>query len=254
MTEATEAPAVEEQQLPTVTPASAETEAVIQSRAVSLYTLTDGLVIDSDAKLDAAAEYLSMVRALRREIAHDFGEPATAARKLWEMIRERFTKHDNPAKEAESRLKDKVGAYHRQRALERQQQIEAAERQAAATKADSDARGQEFDALMEAGDTEGAQAVLDETPTPAPPPAAVGAPKTKGMSVRETWKAEVVNLDALIKAAAGGDSNARSCFDGEPVKKAVTAAASRVAKGMMSRMSVPGVRAYPDTTVAGGRR
>lgn len=254
MTEATAVPErTEEEQLPIVVPATPETVAVIVTRATTLLDRVKALVIEDDAGLETAADHLSDVRALRREVAHDLGEPATAARKLWEMIRERFTRHDNPLKAAETMLKDKVGAYHRQRALERQQQIDAADAQAKAHETDGAARDLEAERLMDAGDFEGAQAVLDETPTPAPA-RPTSAPKTKGISVGETWKAEVLNLDMLIKAAAGGDPTARSCFAGEPVKKAVTAAASKVAKGMMSNMNVPGVRAYPEPRVAAGKR
>lgn len=255
MTNAPQTPEpVEEAQLPTVVPASAETEAAIASRGLTLYAQIDALVIESDADLDVASEHLSNVRALRREIDGDFGEPARAARKLWEMIRERFTKYDNPAKDVEATLKDKGGAYHQKRARERQAQIDAAARQAESRKVDDEARLAEAEQLEAAGDHEAAAAVLDEAPTPAPP-ATVDAPPTKGMSVRETWKAEITSIDKLIEAAGKKDGEvARSILSDPKVVKAATSVASIIAKGMKANMKVPGVRAYPDTTVAGGKR
>ncbi len=254
MTESNAAP--EAEVLPIVVPASPETVAVIVSRASTLHGEVEALVIEDDVGLEVASELLAAVRSCRKEIDTDLGEPAREARKLWEMIRQRFTKHDNPLKAAETAIKDAVKAYHQKVARDRQAAIEAAEAQAAAKKTDDAARGREFDALVDAGDEEGAAAVLEEAPTPAPA-RATSAPKTEGLTVRENWKAEVTSIGKLIKAAAGsgdGAAVALSILSGPKVVAAATTAASQIAKGMKANMNVPGVRAYDDPIVGARKK
>jgi len=254
MTEPTTLPATpEEAPLPVVVPAKPETVAVIVTRASVLHEQVEALAITDEAGLETAAELLAAVKAFRREVFTDLGEPAAAARKLWDMIRERFTKHDDPLKDDEVAIKDKVKAFHRKLALERQQAIDAAESQRQAADTEDDAKLAEAEQLEAAGDHEGAEAVLAEPRTTAPA-RMTSPPKTKGMSIRENWKAEIVSIKSLIEAAASGDSVAFGILAHEKVSKAAASVASQVAKGMKANMNVPGVRAYDDGIVSGGKR
>lgn len=254
MTEAAEEPQkAEAAQLALVVPASEEAEAVVVARALTLHEQIVALVIESDADLEKAADLLAANKTLQGVVGHDLGEPAAEAYKLWKMIRARFTKYDDPLKADETVLKTKVGDYHRRAARLREQEIEAAQAQAKAHDEDQTARAAEAEALLDAGDDEGAQAVLDEAPTPAPA-RPTSAPKTKGLSVREIWRAEITSMQDLILAAAEGDTVAFSILSDAKVRQAAATAASAIAKGMKANMKVPGVRAYPDTGVAAGKR
>jgi hypothetical protein len=255
LTESNAAPSTPEAEvLPVVVPAAPEKVAVIVTRATTLHDQVAALAIVDDAGLIDASDLLASVRAFRKEVDTDLGEPARAARKLWEMIRERFTKHDNPLKADETAIKDAVKAHHQKVARDRQAAIDAAEAQAAARQTEEAARGREFDALVDAGDEEGAAAVLEEAPTPAPA-RPVSAPKTDGLTVRENWKAEVTSIEKLIQAAASGvDSVALSILSGPKVVAAATTAASQIAKGMKANLKVPGVRSYDDPIVGARKK
>jgi hypothetical protein len=254
MIEPTTLPATpEEAPLPVVVPAKAETVAVIVTRASSLHQQVEALTIENDDALETAADLLGAVKAFRKEVDTDLGEPARVAHTLWQMIRERFTKHDDPLKADEGTIKGKVQAYYRKRELEREQQIEAAKTQAAARETDEAARDTEAEALLDAGEFEAAEAVLAE-PTPPPASPATTAPKTKGMSVRDNWKAEIFSMEKVYEAAAKGDTVAQGILCDKKVIKAAESVASQSAKGMKAKMAVPGVRAYNDPVVSGGKR
>lgn len=90
-------------------------------------------------------------------------------------------------------------------------------------------------------------------PTPAlvmlmesPPCAAVAVPlpKAKGVSTRTIYRARVVDLPALVKAAAAGDELAMSLL---VVNEKLLAT---LATGRKGALSIPGVEAYEEQTLA----
>lgn len=97
-----------------------------------------------------------------------------------------------------------------------------------------------------AGDHERAQHALEEAAAPPPPPPVVMAapPRAAGVSVRQIWKAECTDLDALIKAAAAGHQLARACLVADP--KVLGAQA----RALQERFVVPGVRVWPEDSMA----
>lgn len=70
------------------------------------------------------------------------------------------------------------------------------------------------------------------------------APRVAGVALRSVWKAQVEDLDALIKAAASGDTLARSCL------MADTKVLGQHAKSLKENFKVPGVNVWEDKTVA----
>lgn len=98
-----------------------------------------------------------------------------------------------------------------------------------------------------AGDAERAQAALDAAAAPPPPPPVAPmaeAPKAAGTSVRKLWKAECTDLDALIKAAAAGNQLARSVLICD------TKALGAQARALQNRLVIPGVRVWPEDSLA----
>ncbi len=104
----------------------------------------------------------------------------------------------------------------------------------------------EAEEAQKAGDGERAQRALEEAATPPPPPPVVlqEAPRAAGTSVRQLWKAECTDLDALIKAAAAGHQLARACLVADP--KVLGAQARALKDGF----KVPGIRCWPEDSLA----
>jgi hypothetical protein len=85
-----------------------------------------------------------------------------------------------------------------------------------------------------------AQTLVSFAPTSA-------APKAAGIATREVWYSEVTDLDALIKAAAAGNSSARECL---MANDKVLGAKVRSLKGALS---LPGVRVWSENAIAARR-
>jgi hypothetical protein len=239
--------------LPVPVAASAEVVSQIESRESTLHGQIEELVIESPETLQYAVDLLEANTALQKVVDEDLGEPKRIGRKLWESLNDSYNRYMKPLKTDESTLKSKIGTYHSAVEIARTAEIEAAKKQAETNAADEAARDEHVEALVDAGEFEKAEAVLDKKPTvSAPPPAAPAAPT--GVSFRETWKAEIFDLPKLIEAAAAGDSNALGILTDDKVKAAATSVASQLAKALKSKTSVPGVKAYAEKTVSKGKK
>jgi hypothetical protein len=75
------------------------------------------------------------------------------------------------------------------------------------------------------------------------PPQSAGQERANGASYRENWKAEVVDLTALVKAVAEG-SVPVTCL------KPDTAELNRLAKVFKNTRKIEGVRQYAETVQA----
>ena len=148
--------------------------------------------------------------------------------------------------EAEGVLKRSLSAY--QDAEQKRQREEAARIEAEQKAAEEESRLAEAEELEKAGEHEAAAQVLDEPIVTAPPPApAASAPKVKGVSMRETWSAEVVDLLKLVKAVAAGT-----------VPLAAVQANGKVlneqARSLKAELRWPGIKVHRGTSVAAGGR
>ena len=71
------------------------------------------------------------------------------------------------------------------------------------------------------------------------------APKAEGLSTRQTWKAEVTDINALIDAAAKpGNEHLRAFLIAD------TKALAQAAKAMRAQARIPGVRIYTEESLA----
>lgn len=151
---------------------------------------------------------------------------------------------------------------------ERERLAELARQQREAEAAERKAR-EEADKAMAAGDTQAMTAALVaaeeassqreaaedavELAEVAPVAAMVAAPvKAAGISGRVTWKAEVVDLGALVTAAA----NALAKGDDSLLAHLLpnTTSLGQVAKALKDKARIPGVRVYGEESLAVRRR
>lgn len=221
-------------------PITIATPEVADDRATCAAVVAEAraLVVADQASLDAAGAFLRRVASAKKAVEAKLKpavDAAHAAHKSLTALRSELTA---PLDAARAAVEPKVIAYQdaERRRLAEEAAAEAARRRAAA-------EAEIMAAAMQAeaeGQPEAAAAILDETPIVIAAPAVV-APRTEGVSVRETWKAEVFDFAALV---ANGDPAYllpnQSALDG-------------IARALKGAARVPGVRfvAVRSTSVRG---
>jgi DNA repair exonuclease SbcCD ATPase subunit len=127
-----------------------------------------------------------------------------------------------------------------------EQVLERAEGNAAAIQAQAAVQAAEtLDRAEE--DAAALQSLAATAPAPIARIAVPAPAKAQGMSVRENWKAEVLDLDAVVNAAAAGDANARG------ILQVNQTALNGLARSLKAQLRIPGVRAYDEPVVAARR-
>lgn len=200
------------------------------------------MVVSSKDEHEVAVEAMKTLRGVEKKLT-DHYEPTRkaldTAKKELLLARDKMIQ---PFAEARVVIGQKVDAYEAEQA-----RIAAEERRAkeeAARKVDEERRLLEAIAAEEAGDTELAEAIVQE-PVPAPvvhiePQIA----KVAGVSVRESWRAEVVDLLALIRHCAATGTTA--------YLQPNLVALNQQARSLRSELRIPGVRTYAEKIRAFG--
>ena len=214
----------------------------LESKALALVDYARSLQITNQPSYDQVTNALLDVKGARKAIAahHD---PTIAdtnkAHKTALAAKERF---DRPLKEVEVILKLGIRTWdNEQERLRLEAQRRADEE---AQRQNEEARLQQGIAAEQNGASEADVQAIVEAPSAAPPP--VVAPtyqKRQGVSVRENWKAEVVNLDLLVQAVAQHKAPL-NCLQANQV------ALNQLARAQKQALSIPGVRAVNDAVVS----
>lgn len=219
-----------------------EPEAVkeIEQRELSLRSQAEILKISDQKDYDYANQIGKQVAIALKKV-DEFCDPVIeAAHKTHKAALEQKKKLAAPFEAIASTIKTKMIAYYRA-----EQERIARERKEAEEKAKKEAEEKalaEAQALQDAGMAEAADAILDA-------PVAVERvnipeiPKPDGISYRETWSAEVVDLMTLVKAVAEGKA---------PIAylEANTQALNTAARAFKGTVEIPGVRIKKDTILA----
>lgn len=166
-----------------------------QARASACVTQARALVVEDQLSLDLAGTLLREGAQLKAGIVARLAPAKDAAHKAHKAITALERDLCEPIDAARSIITPKVLAYQdaERRRLEAEARAEA-ERLRVQAEADRQEAVKELDAM---GETELACEVLD-APAPVIAPVRVAAPATAGVSVRETWSAEVYDFAALV--------------------------------------------------------
>lgn len=144
-------------------------------------------------------------------------------------------------------IDDKLLVYSREQ--ERLRREEEEKLRKLAEKLDEERRLSEAEALVAAGvPEEAALSVLDQPSTMPAPSIPSAVPKVAGLSMRETWRAEVVDAVALVQFAAMHPEMMPSLV--LPNGPGLNA----LARSQKGALSIPGVRAVREEAVSGSRR
>jgi hypothetical protein len=211
-------------------------EAVARAAAARL------LKIEDVGMYEYVAEELKANKTLQKAAHEAFDPICDANHKAWQVALTQRKAVIDPLEAEERYLKARVSDW-----LLREEQRVAAiarvEREAADQRA-LEAREAEIEEAEAGGATvEEVKAIAERPVTvtlpPAPPPPA----RVAGVSGRETWTAEVTDLQALVRHVANNPQHLNLLVANQTAINALV-------RGLKSMMNVPGVRVYRYGTVA----
>jgi len=214
----------------------------LEQEALSWPERARGIRISDQSSYNSAARLLLDIAALTRRIQEHhkpIKDAAYAAHKAAVAAEKRLL---DPLAEATAILKKAISIWEAdQERLRLETERKARE---AAAKIEEEFRLEQAVAAQEAGADEATVDQILATPIRIPVP--VAAPtfeRAKGVGTQQRWKAEVIDLRALCREIAEGR------LPEEYVIPNMTALNAR-ARAEKQAMSIPGVRAVPETVVA----
>lgn len=236
---------------------------LVAERALSLPEKARALTITDDASLLRAGEFLTGIKALRKEIGETFDPLITKAHSAHKAAIDAKKKVETPVAEAETIVKrgmalyqeaqERIAAQAAEEARKERERLEAEERAREAEerrrleREAEDRRLAEAAAAEAAGDAETAERILELPPevvfvppaapsfVPPPPPEPV---KVAGVSFSEKWEYEVFDERQLPREYTMRDD------------KKIGA----VVRAMKGETKIPGVRVFATKTVAARAR
>lgn len=196
-----------------------------------------GLTITSHEDFEKGNEILKDIKARAKQIKEYWKGPKAAADAAHKELVAKEAQMLKPLKDAESIIKTAMLAYDAEVKRQRREAEEAARKAR-----EAEVRRLESIAVMaeEQGDEETAEIMRDMAEeVPIGEITAAVAPVSKGLSVRTTWKARVVD-PKLVPAY----------FEGMELRTINQAALNNIAKWRNGEAQVPGVEFYQDSTMS----
>ena len=191
------------------------------------------LAIADRAQYESAAELLKAVKSISKQIDEMFDASIKAAHSTHKTLLAAKAAQQEPVNGAEREIKAKMAAWAE---AERLRAEAEARRLAEEARKAEEARLLEEAAAAEMDGDDNAGAILEEAASVAAPVMAVAdTTKVAGVSHRSIWQAEVVDLGALVKAAALRP-------DLVPLLLPDQTALNRMASALRGNLSIPGVR------------
>lgn len=221
-----------------------DSTAVVQ-RALTVPDQARALHIDSQDQYAAACQFLLGIKALRQEIADTFQPHITRAHEAHKALLKEKSDAEAPLADAERIAKSALVVYDQ--AQERIRRAEQERLQLEMRRQEEERRLSEAVAAAADGDTDAADAMLDEpvyVPTVAVAPS---TPKVAGISYRETWASRVTDLGALVAYVAAHPAASNWVLPNMP-------ALHMQARSLKGQLGIPGVEAVCTRDVAAGRR
>lgn len=201
--------------------------------------------IKDDDSYQTAGQFLITIKGFRKKVESTFGEVVSKAHAAWKATIALRKLADDPLDEAERIIKPALAAYDQEQ--ERVRRAEQDRIMAEQKKRDEDSRLAQAAKVAETGDLSGAEAILDAPAAPLvmppPPPKSTVA----GISYSDAWKAEVIDLKALVKAVAEGKAPLT-------LLEANTTAINSMAKSLKAELKYPGIRVWSEKVVSSRAR
>ena len=165
-----------------------------EQKALTVIEQANGLAVQNQAGLEAAAELGKTLKAIKVEIEATFKPVIEKAHAAHKEACAAMKKHLDPIDAALALIRGRAGDYM---LAEKRRQAAEAERLQAEARAKAEAeRLKQVEIALAAGKTAKAE-VLIAKPVIAPRVEVAPAPKVEGMSGRENWKIEVIDKAQL---------------------------------------------------------
>lgn len=203
------------------------------------------LMVSTAAERTVAVDFLKDIKSMQKRVTEFFSPMKDAVHKAWKAVTEKESTMLSPLKDVESVVKQRVLVFddtEERVRLDKQRKLQA--------DADENARKEKERLEREAAKLKTPE-LREQRMAQA---AAVTAPvvivatitvKQKGESTRKTWKARLVDKNALVKSATSSDlAMSILIFD--------QAAANKLAISTKGAVAVPGVEWYEETSLAIG--
>ena len=196
------------------------------------------LKVESNEEYDEAGNLLIQLRTQQKRIKEYWKVPKAAAHSAHSTICEREKEMLEPLVKAEEAIKGAMAKYHNEIERARKEAEEAAQK----------AKDQEMERLLEqaieaeeAGDKEKAalNAAMAEMISDMKPISGFDAPKVKGVGVRKTWKARIVDAAAVP-----------AYYNGIEIRKIDMTQVNALARMSKGLFSIPGIEFYEDSSVS----
>ena len=196
------------------------------------------ITVKDNSSMAKANTMLMDIRSLRKEIQDTFRPLAEKAHQAHKAIVQKQKDAEAPLIEAENYLKPAIRAFMDEQ--ERLRRKEEARLREEARKAEEEQRFQEALVAEQEGNHEEAEELLNEAPGFIPQPVVTSdIPAVDMRLFRRKWKARVVNLRALVQAAAQNEFLLPYLIANEP-------ALNQLARAQQGMMNVPGVEAQSE--------
>lgn len=204
-------------------------------RGAQIVKQAEAMMIVNDAAFQDGGTMLTSIKTISKNLETEFADPVDKAHKAHKSMVALRDKALLPFRQAEQIIKQKLGSY--QMEIERKRQAEAEMlRKEAEAKAEADriAKAQE---QMDKGDLAGCEKTLAAPAAFVPPPRVTTPepPKVAGVSFKDVWKFEIVDVSKLPPEYLMPDEPA--------IRKTVS--------GLMGKTNIPGVRVWSEKGVSG---
>lgn len=243
-------PATEQQNTITIPPE-------FEKRTRDLVVATKSMQVVTHEQYLMAGEHLKHIKLTQKAVVDKFSIPKKKAFEAHRAISELERSILDPLKAAERDCANKVSLFLNAE-RKRQEEERAAAQKAAEAKAKADAeesrKRQDEERLKTAelleaqGFSEEAEAVLEDTAQPTPPPVPVmmqpvaKMERVQGVHDRKTYKAEIVDLMILVKEIAAGRQPISMVQANESVLNGM-------AKALKGELRIPGVRVVENSSI-----
>lgn len=220
--------------------------AVIENEANEVLVKARGFRVNNQDDYDKASAFIKGVKGLQKKVEDTFKPIVKKAHAVWKEAKEQEKKHFEPLKEAERIVKAAALVWWEAEEAKRQEDERKAREKAAEAErkriAELEAQAANHEEKGRFDKAEERRQAAQEVYVP-PEPVVSGPEKAQGQAIRVTWKAEVTDLKALVRAVAEG--RAPSSFI-----QADLVAINKQARATQDTMKIDGIRFYSKKEMA----
>ncbi len=216
-----------------------------QTEVVALRSDVDKIEIADQRSYEGAVTLLKMIKARKVEVEGQRKDLKAPALELGKKIDVLFKPPLDACTMAENALKMKINTFLKEENRKRQEAQRIADEKAEKERARLEKAKVKAE---ERGDLKKAAEFEERKDLTVAEPVVPAIEKVAGIRQTETWKAELVDIDMLIKSAAKGNKMALDCLSFNQSE------ANKKARFYKADMKIPGLRAVSDTGIAASRQ